>query len=89
MESLLYFGVGLFFGWLFTWFWFSTTAGWKKSKDLRAGSAKTLKEQREKAAKARLDAKQARRVAMRTIFQILFFVIAVGFGVYLLWVFAF
>ena len=56
MEWLLVFGLGLFFGWLFTWFWFSTTTRWKKSKDLRAGSAKTLKEQSEKADKARQDA---------------------------------
>ncbi len=80
MEWLLVFGLGLFFGWLLTWFWFTTTARWKKSKDLRTGSAKTLKEQSEKAKKARQDASMARRVAVRTVFRVMFFVIAVVFG---------
>jgi hypothetical protein len=87
MEWFLVFGLGLFFGWLLTWFWISTTTRWKKSKDLRTGSAKTLKEQSEKAKKARQDASVARREAVGAIFRVVFFVIAMMFGLYLLWAF--
>lgn len=69
MEYLFTFLAGLIVGWFLTWFWYSIRARWNRSQNLRQASSKTLKENVDRAKKARQDRAQARRTALRAVVE--------------------
>mgnify|MGYP003388672456 FL=1 len=82
MDALFVFGAGVVVGGFLVWAVLWIQRGFKSSRDLEAGVAKTRKEINDKAKKAREDKRKARAAATRS----LLFSILLGVGViFLLW----
>ena len=82
MDALFVFVAGVVVGGFLVWAVLWIQRGFKSSRDLEAGVAKTRKEINDKAKKAREDKRKARAAATRS----LLFSILLGVGViFLLW----
>ena len=82
MDALFVFVAGVVVGGFLVWALLWIQRGFKSSRDLEAGVAKTRKEINDKAKKAREDKRKARATATRS----LLFSILLGAGViFLLW----
>ena len=82
MDALFVFVAGVVVGGFLVWALLWIQRGFKSSRDLEAGVAKTRKEINDKAKKAREDKRRARATATRS----LLFSILLGAGViFLLW----
>ena len=82
MDALFVFVAGVVVGGFLVWALLWIQRGFKSSRDLEAGVAKTRKEINDKAKKAREDKRKARAAATRS----LLFSILLGVGViFLLW----
>lgn len=89
MDWLIFLVIGILVGSIFTWFTITLRTSWKRGKDLRSSVVKTRKEQQEKAIKAKLDAKKARKEILNFGMLVVLVVIAGLIVAMLFWYFAF
>ncbi len=86
MEWFFVFALGTLTGSIVTWLLISINNYWKRSKQLSASSAKIRKENIERAKKAKVDAAQARRAVVGSVFRSILLVVSVGFVGWAIWI---
>jgi Flp pilus assembly protein TadB len=85
LNNLLIFALGLLVGWFFTWYYFNIRHRWRSSRGMHQQSEKVLKENADRAKKAREQSKQAYGGFVRLFTELVLFVVAVVVMAWMVW----
>lgn len=85
LTNLLILVIGILVGWLFTWYFFSIRNRYRSSRGMRQASEKMLKENADRAKKAKEQSKQAYGGFLRLVTELVVFVAVVVALAWVVW----